>query len=748
MIEWLSKTMIMAKNNKKSKESKLSKIPKIKLDLKDETKQTIIGIICLGIALILILSFFNMAGVFGFYIHKYLIYLFGWFYFLSPIILIIAGIIFLASLRHNIYASTVFGLFLITAGFLGASDIINQNSTGIFGRAVGSIEGLLGFWGGLVVCILLSIIGLIIIFEFSIQITRKEKVEEEYEDENIEEEIDEEEPEEKKPGLLDKIIKKGKEKESPVKPIAEEKIDLKSKKINSQILANWNFPTLDLLEADSGKPNSGDIKTYSQIIKRTLANFGIPVEMDEISIGPTVTRYTLKPAEGVKLSKIIALQNDLSLALAAHPIRIEAPIPGKSLVGIEVPNRVKADVRLKNLLSLDGFADGNLLTVPAGRDVSGQPIFIDIAKMPHLLVAGSTGSGKSVSIHTIISSLLFKNTPETLRLLMIDPKRVELTTYNHLPHLVSDVITQPKKAIMALRWATLEMDKRYDELEEAKSRDINSFNQKALKAKKPMMPYILIFIDELADLMVTYGREVEASIVRLAQMARATGIHLIVSTQRPSTDVITGLIKANIPARIALKVASQIDSRTILDMSGAEKLIGRGDLLFMAAESGKPKRIQGAFVSEEEVQRVVKYILDNNKDYSAENVDEEEFEQLATASNGGIPQIADNRIDWTQMDELGDSDDLYPDAYKIVVESSKASTSFLQRRLRIGYARAARLMDMLEERGVISAGDGAKARDVLIAPAHASSLEDEIPEASISVIKEAEGIESDELIEE
>ena len=345
--------------------------------------------------------------------------------------------------------------------------------------------------------------------------------------------------------------------------------------------------------------------------------------------------------------------------------------------------------------------------------------------MPHVLVAGSTGSGKSVAIHSLLISLLYKNTPETLRLLLVDPKRVELAPYNGLPHLVSNVITKPKKAIMALRWAAVEMERRYEEMEKVKSRDIESYNKKALKNNEELMPYIVIVIDELADLMSTFGREVEASIVRLAQMARATGIHLIISTQRPSTDVITGLIKANIPARLALKVASQIDSRTILDSAGAEKLLGQGDLLLLTGETGKPKRIQGAFVSEGEIGRISKYIFANNSEYDSNkdglDLDGNSIEMGANktisneiSENSNIRQKFSPQINFDEVDNTNEGDELYPEAYKAVVEAEKASASFLQRRLRVGYARAARLLDLLEEKGVIGPGDGAKAREVFV----------------------------------
>jgi DNA segregation ATPase FtsK/SpoIIIE, S-DNA-T family len=480
-------------------------------------------------------------------------------------------------------------------------------------------------------------------------------------------------------------------------------------------MANYVPPPLSLLEEDQGKPNTGDIKANANIIKRTLQNFGIEVEMDEITVGPTVTRYALKPAEGMKLSRIVGLQNDLALALAAHPIRIEAPIPGKSLVGIEIPNRSKSIVGLATLLRDEKFQNSaKPLTIALGRGISGKAIFGNLAKMPHCLVAGTTGSGKSVTIHSMITSLLYRNGPEDMKLIMIDPKRVELTLYKNIPHLLTPVITDAKKTILALKWAAKEMDRRYDILEAESVRDIESYHTNvfgkslSLEAARDgatapdRMPYIVIIIDELADIMSTYPRELESAIVRLAQMSRAVGIHLVLSTQRPEVNVITGLIKANVPARVALKVSSQIDSRTILDAGGAEKLLGAGDMLYSSGEA-QPERLQSAFISEGEVKKVVKYLKDA---YIDEITDEIAF------TNGSIS--ADKSIFESALDDdAEDDDEMYEEARACVIEAGKASTSYLQRKLKLGYARAARLMDKLEERGVIGPGEGAKPREVL-----------------------------------
>lgn len=481
--------------------------------------------------------------------------------------------------------------------------------------------------------------------------------------------------------------------------------------------AEYNPPPLSLLGADKGKPGVGDIKANANIIKRTFINFGISVEMDEVSIGPTVTRYAIKPAEGVRLSKIVALQQNLELALAAHPVRIEAPIPGKSLVGIEVPNASKAMVGLGGIMAAPEWnSSSKPLLAAIGRDIAGTPHYVNVAKMPHGLIAGATGSGKSVAIHAVIASLLYRNGPNALRFIMVDPKRVELTLYNGIPHLLTPVITDPKKCIMSLKWAAKEMDRRYNILEGEQVRDIESYHKtivepakkKGLKDMPEAMPYIVIVIDELADIMQSFPRELEASIVRLAQMSRAVGIHLILSTQRPSVNVITGLIKANVPTRLALQVSSQIDSRTILDMGGAESLLGAGDMLYMSADMQKPVRVQTAFISEMEVKKVAQYIKQNNAgDLSTVDIS---GNGVSLNENNDAVMLGAGMQDMMEDDS---DDDLYMEAKAAVEEAGRASTSYLQRKLRIGYSRAARLMDILEEKGVIGPADGSRPREIL-----------------------------------
>ncbi|HWZ65519.1 MAG TPA: DNA translocase FtsK [Patescibacteria group bacterium] len=470
---------------------------------------------------------------------------------------------------------------------------------------------------------------------------------------------------------------------------------------------NWQPPSLELLEKKQQPADAGDVKHNAQIIKDTLNEFSIDVEMEGANIGPKVTQYTLKPPAGVKLTRITALETNISLNLAAQSIRIEAPIPGQSVVGIEVPNRRAADVRLHGVLMSSQWQHSKApLSFAIGRDIAGESMIGELDKMPHLLIAGQTGSGKSVMINTLLASLLYRNSPAEMKLILVDPKQVEMIPYNDIPHLLAPVITQPEKCISALKWAINEMERRYSLLAEERLRDIKSYNQ---RKREESMPYIVIVIDELADLMMLAARDVEALIVRLAQKARAVGIHLVLATQRPSVDVITGLIKANVPARIAFTVASQVDSRTILDQVGAEKLLGQGDMLLLTPQMSKPKRIQGAWTMDEEVMKITDHLrLQRPPEYDPEIL----AQPVQLSGKGSIVMDFDG----------GGDDDMYKEAVRVVFESGKASASLLQRRLRVGYARAARLIESMEEQGIIGPADGARPRDVLISSMDELSL--------------------------
>jgi S-DNA-T family DNA segregation ATPase FtsK/SpoIIIE len=486
---------------------------------------------------------------------------------------------------------------------------------------------------------------------------------------------------------------------------------------------DWKLPGMDLLIQKQDKADAGDVEGNAEIIRQTYANFNINVEMEGANIGPRVTQYTLKPPTGVKLTKITALENNLALDLAAHSIRMEAPIPGKRAVGIEVPNLKAATVRLSSILQTPQWSGAkSQLTFVIGKDIAGQPILADLAKLPHLLVAGQTGSGKSVMINDILTSLLYRNSPSDLKLILVDPKQVELKPYDNIPHLLTPVITEPEKCISALKWTVAEMERRYKALADVSRRNIVEYNN--LK-KEEGMPYIVVVIDELADLMMMAARDVEALIVRIAQKARAVGIHLVLATQRPSVDVITGLIKANVPARIAFTTASQVDSRTIIDQIGAEKLLGMGDMLLSTADMPKPKRVQAAFITDDETNKVNDYIrMQRPPDYDDEVVSQ----PVQLNGKGGI--VADHG-------GQDADDDMYRDAVMAVIESRRASTSMLQRRLRIGYGRAARLIETMEEQGIISHADGNRPREVMV-----SSM-DEVFGGGI--VAEAE---SDELYDE
>jgi S-DNA-T family DNA segregation ATPase FtsK/SpoIIIE len=483
---------------------------------------------------------------------------------------------------------------------------------------------------------------------------------------------------------------------------------------------------LDLLDNKRAEGKAGDIERNQEIIAKTLEQFGIHVEMSEVRVGPTVAQYSFRPAQGVKLARVIALQNDLALALAAHPIRIEAPIPGKALVGVEVPNQTVARVGLREGMESKEFnARKSAFAVPLGKDISGGTPLLYVEKAPHMLVAGATGSGKSVCLNGIIISLLYQNGPDELKFIMVDPKRVELGVYAGIPHLLVPPIVKAEEAVNALKWAVREMERRLDYLAKFGARDIDSYNAKC----KEKMPRIVIVIDELADLMIQNKREVEAVIVRIAQMARAAGIHLILATQRPSVDVITGTIKANIPTRLAFAVASQVDSKTILDTAGADKLLGRGDMLMSTPELSKPRRVQGAYVSDTEIEKVVNFLKKTNPpDYNY---------QITEGGNGGAGGTAFN---------TEDADVLLEDAIKIAIDAGKVSTSFLQRRMKIGYSRAARIVDLMQEMGVVAMADGAKPREVLISewpPAGMNTEPDEDFDENVAEDSEDAEVEED-----
>ena len=470
---------------------------------------------------------------------------------------------------------------------------------------------------------------------------------------------------------------------------------------------HYEYPPVELLSKGTKRAIKGGAKALTDVatrLQKTLYSFGVQAKVENVSVGPAITRYELKPAEGVRVSKIANLADDIALNLAAETIRIEAPIPGKQAVGIEVPNTEKETVHFRDVVESDAFQDSkSKLSVALGKDVAGNMEIADIAKMPHALIAGATGSGKSVCINTIITSIIYKAKPSEVKFVMVDPKVVELSVYNGIPHLLIPVVTDPKKAAGALAWAVQEMDNRYNLFAQKGVRDLKGYNAMAEKEGIGTLPQIVIIIDELADLMMVAAKEVEDSICRLAQKARAAGMHLIIATQRPSVDVITGIIKANIPSRIAFAVSSQVDSRTILDQVGAEKLLGKGDMLFYPSGAPKPVRVQGAFVSDEEVEKIVSFVKSNGVATYNEDI-------LETIENGNK---ADKEITQEQ-DPDDDTDPFLMDAIDVVVETGQASTSFIQRRFKVGYARAGRIIDQMEERGVISGYQGSKPRQVLM----------------------------------
>lgn len=762
----------MAKRDKKKRNEELDSDSTRRPALKESTMKSVWGIVLFVLSIFFLLAAFGKGGPVGGWTFSSITTLLGYGYYLVPTILLILSLSFFGDQERTFPLSKGLGSLLFVISGLGIFHLVHESSGGVLGRIIATpLLNLFDYTISFIALIALLVISILVIYDAALRkehllfwklLSKKqeenENALEEGEEARIQESTekaihkdkikgqnmsdikdnddtsDESEESGERKSVLDSIKSKlaGTQQKDTQKPSSDSSDTEMIQVSRKSILLGKAFvpPPLSLLENDKGKPGVGDIKANANIIKRTLQNFGIDVEMDEVSIGPSVTRYALKPAEGVKLSKILGLQNNLALALAAHPIRIEAPIPGKSLVGIEIPNAVKTTVGLGSMLAQDEFQKSDKpLMVALGKGISGKSYFGNLAKMPHLLIAGATGSGKSVTIQAIITSLLYRNSAENLRMIMIDPKRVELTLWNKIPHLLTPVITDAKKAILSLKWAAKEMDRRYGVLEKYAVRDIGSYHKNvvtpALEKRKKNgssdedstedsvdpMPYIVIVIDELADIMQTYPRELESGIVRLAQMSRAVGIHLILSTQRPSVNVITGLIKANVPARIALQVASQVDSRTILDMRGAEELLGAGDMLFLSGEMPNPQRVQSAFVTESELKKVVQYLIDNSDSLpseisiTGESVTSGAPDPIFSSSMGGDSFGGDS-------DE--EDDDLYEEAKHIVIEAGKASTSYIQRKLRVGYARAARLMDILEMKGVIGPADGAKPREVLV----------------------------------
>jgi S-DNA-T family DNA segregation ATPase FtsK/SpoIIIE len=705
----------MAKRRNQEQYS-FSNFKRPQLNLKRDTRKGVAMIVCLVLAVLFSLSLTDLAGPFGAISNSVIKLAFGWVAYVIPVIfLFVAGALFRQKPEEE--ASTVsthayVGAVLLTLTLTGllhlwvlqpdvnqAFDLVKAGRGGGYLGVLTSypLMHFMGFIASLVILLAGLIISMLVTFNvsFSELFKRKDlpaaglpmngklKINNAANAGFTKETI----------GEVNRAIKE--RSEVTVNSQDDLKLDKKMRMAPPVSDKNWKFPPLDLLDDEHTKVDSGNIEANVAIVQKTLNDFGIEVEMGEVNVGPTVTQYTFRPAVGVKLSQIGSLQNDLALALAASSIRMELPIPGKALVGIEIPNKSAALVRIKEILAHPIFAEQpSKLAFALGRDVAGHPMISDLARMPHLLIAGATGSGKSVAINSVLISLLYRATPSELKFIIIDPKRVELNLYNGLPHLMTGVITDHQKAVNALKWAVAEMDRRYKLLSEVHKRNIGEYNSAALIR----LPYLVIVVDELADLMSVAQNEVEATIVRLAQMARAVGIHLVVATQRPSVDVITGLIKANITARMAFAVASQVDSRTILDTAGAEKLLGLGDMLYVTAELTKPKRVQGTFVAEKEIKRVVDFIKEQT---GSVIYDEQIVEKLHR--DVSIPGFENSD---------GDDDELMKEAIEVVQNAGKASASLLQRRLRVGYARAARLLDLMEDKGIIGPGEGAKPREV------------------------------------
>lgn len=690
---------------------------KLKLKFKAETIYTIFQVGLFLFAVLLFLSF-SQQGVLLLRLNEEITKIIGWGIYLLPFLLISYSLLFSRIKSKFTKPNITIGATFIWIALLG----LTKEKAGLVGQEIfRNIEAAITTIGAYLFLVCAFLIGLVIFFNTSIdevvifvtgsignilkflkKILKKPSL-----DKNKALFSQTKLPIEIK-GLKDyddrKEIKK-----PPLGEIKKDKTILEPQ-LGTTLVSNapgeqiiWEYPPLSLLaEMPSQKADRGDIKWNANTIERTLESFGILAKVKEINKGPAVTQYALEIALGTKLSKITALSNDLALALAAPTgqIRIEAPIPGRSLVGIEIPNRSLQFVTLKEMLESDVLRKSkSKLTVALGLDVSGTPIVADLAKMPHILIAGSTGSGKSVCINAFIASLLYRCSPQELKLILVDPKRVELSLYNDIPHLMIPVIVDHEKIISSLKWAMNEMDRRYKQFAQAGARNIEAYNE---MAGFQSLPYIVIIIDELADIMMISPAEVEDAICRIAQMARATGIHLVVSTQRPSVNVITGLIKANIPCRVSFNVTSMIDSRVIIDMPGAEKLLGRGDMLYIPPDQSKPTRIQGAYVSDKEIEKLVTFLKSSGVPV--------EYTQEITS----MPVGMSGKISGTLPTAPDGRDPLFSEAVRIVCQHDRASASLLQRRLSIGYARAARIIDQLEESGLVGPGDKSKPRDVII----------------------------------
>jgi len=711
--------------------------------LSEKTKRYIWAGISFLLGIVILFSFFQQSGFIGENLRLFLKTLLGNVIFIVPVIFLVIGFVFVKNdetfreVKNSVILSGVIFLLSITGLFalteLRSSEELAKNFQPTYSGVGGWIGYIVSwplyrgfdFWVTFFIFVVAISVSLLIMLDPFIKniFAKKEEEEEEREEIKKPEEIKKEST-----MSINKLAEMAQSKFAELKKPKELGLDnppmdlkkpgkgFEEKKKENLI---YKYPPLDLLSIKNSSSEGGDIEYNSSVIKRTLQTFGIPVEMSEVNVGPTVTQYTLKPAEGIKLSKITTLQNDLALALASQSIRIEAPIPGRSLVGVEIPNRKRAVVGLREIMDSDIFRGSpSSLLMALGKDVMGQSTFADLAEMPHLLVGGTTGSGKTICLNAIILSLLYRNSPDEMKLVLVDPKRVEFPVYASLDHLLCPVIYDAQQTLVALKWLVGEMERRFTVLAEAKTRDIGGFNSKAEKRGDDKLPYIVLIIDELADLMSVKGKEIESYVVRLAQMSRATGIHLILATQRPSVEVITGLIKANITSRIALKVGSLIDSRTILDASGAEKLLGKGDFLMLSKEFSKPRRVQCPYISEQEIRKVVNWLAENNKKELAEGEEEENsYIDMPGKEEVSLSNELQKAMETpeAQMDSFYSKEDpLYEEAKRMVISSRKASASLLQRRLGVGYARAARLIDILEERGIVGPADGAKPRDILV----------------------------------